>query len=121
MSDTTGHYAGCEKITGKGPFCTCPPLQPPQEMASLTAIKAALARVEEAQQNLWQSLGAVERKVDNLQQTVDVLRQSTLGLLIEEVRVLDGRVMAIGNALGDIVAALTKHKKPRPKRRKGHS
>jgi hypothetical protein len=66
-------------------------------------------------------LDAVLESDGRILAALDVMRQSTLGLLIEEVRVLDGRVMAIGNTLGDIVGALTKHKKPRPKRRKGHS
>jgi hypothetical protein len=35
------------------------------------------------------SLEEINRKLDNLQQTLDVERQSTLGLLIEEVRAVN--------------------------------
>jgi hypothetical protein len=57
-------------------------------MVTLDRMEEQLFNIAAGQDKLWQSLGAVERKVDNLQQTVDVLRQSTLGLLIEEVREL---------------------------------
>lgn len=40
------HHVDCEKFTGKGPFCTCTPLEwpdgPQQEMTSLRQIKDKL-------------------------------------------------------------------------------
>jgi hypothetical protein len=55
--------------------------QPQQEMSSLRDIKA--------------KLDELDRKVYNVQQTLDVLRQSTLGLLTEEVRRLGTEVAVL--------------------------
>jgi hypothetical protein len=77
-------------------------------MVTLGRMEEQLFNIAAAQDKLWQSLGAVERKVDNLQQTVEVLRQSTLGLLIEEVRagfrgVSDGTGLAIAELRKDLL------------------
>jgi hypothetical protein len=55
---------------------------------------------------LHAKLDAVLESDGRIMAALDVMRQSTLGLLIEEVRVLEGRVMAIGNALGELQGAL---------------
>jgi tetrahydromethanopterin S-methyltransferase subunit G len=66
----------CGEQYGRHSDTICPkdhvPHQPHTELTSLTQIKA--------------KLDELDRKVYNVQQTVDVTRQSTLGLLTEEVR-----------------------------------
>jgi hypothetical protein len=71
MSDFTQYLA----TGGQCPRCNCfPCLCPPvTEMASLVAIKEALKRIEANQANeiaardlVWQSLGAVERKLEDV-------------------------------------------------------
>jgi hypothetical protein len=74
--------------------------QPPTEMASLTAIKAALARIERiAQQTQVERVGFAGR--------LSAIEQSQ-GKLLAALNETSGRVMAIGNALGDIAAQVAK-------------
>jgi hypothetical protein len=95
----------------------CP--EPLQEMASLTAIKAALAEIRKHQkenvghvvgiftehfQRLEENQGKLLAAIDHCPSSGDL--RDLHQLLSEKFTSLDGRVMAIGNALGDLQGAL---------------
>jgi hypothetical protein len=126
----------------------CP--EPLQEMASLTAIKAALARIERiAQQTQDEQVGFagrlsfIEQRLLRIESQQNQDREAisswisgveqSQGKLLAALNETSGRVMAIGNALGDVQADLSQEiaelrivvhsavkalVKPRPKRRK---
>jgi len=132
-----GHHPGCSYILLHNAPCDCrvnefqkenrapvATLGPPQEMVSLTQIKAALARIERiAQQTQDEQVGfagrlsSIEQRLLRIESQQNQDREAisswisgveqSQGKLLTALNETSGRVMAIGNALGDAHKDLT--------------